>query len=88
MSKIKGKASPKKTPGEELCGKVEQVAEILGVNPEKIGLYKGLRGTYLEPSVDMVSILRGVCLALRAIYVQEMPKKKISDLYRLVDEIL
>jgi len=46
------------------------------------------RGAYLELSVDMASILRGVGLVLMAIYVREMPKKKISELYRLVGELV
>jgi hypothetical protein len=88
MATGSGKASPKKTPGEELCGKVARVAKILGVRPEEIGLFKGPRGTYLEPSVDMASILRGIRMTVRAVYVREMPEKEVSELSRLVGELI
>jgi hypothetical protein len=88
LTKGEGKTSPKKTPGEEFCGRVARLAKILEVKPEELGFYKGRRGMYLEPSVNMGLILRGIHMTLIAIRVKEMPEKKISELSRLVGGLI
>jgi hypothetical protein len=88
LTKGEGKTSPKKTPGEEFCGSVARLAKILEVEPDELGLYTGRCGTYVEPSVDMISILPGVHMTLVAIRVRQMPEKRISEFCRLVGGLI